>query len=284
MTAAEVTTFEGRMAREIDRLVVGGHARAGAHPALTTRRDELEGAAGLLLPGFAPSLLVRPLTGDDLTTFLRYFKPERGAELFAASVEAGILDPDGRLTDTGRDLATAVVEAQEAAVHEVWAAEPAALVAADSILNALLPRLTELEPPRTPSTFALVTGTWDRPDVTGRVLRSTTGLRYWRQDAHNAAQDEAGLSPPEAHALNRAWMVASGIAALPGQGGPQMGQGAARTLAERGLLEGESITDEGRAVRDRVEARTDELTAPAYASLSEAERDGLYVALTTLPA
>nr|BFE82051.1 hypothetical protein GCM10020093_046520 [Planobispora longispora] len=42
-------------------------------------------------------------------------------------------------------------------------------------------------------------------------------------------------------------------------------------LRERGLLAGDELTAEGRALRQRIEDRTDELALPAYAALSDDE-------------
>lgn len=42
-------------------------------------------------------------------------------------------------------------------------------------------------------------------------------------------------------------------------------------LRERGLLAGDELTEQGRALRQRIEDRTDELALPAYAALSDDE-------------
>ncbi len=282
---AEVTTFEGRMAREIDRLVVGGHGRAAAWPAIAALRDDpiwVQGAT-LLFPSAAVVLLRRRLTGKELARIIPYFRPERAHELFEANVAVGALEADGALTPRGKDIAELVVAAQEEAVADVWALTPEPLARAADLLVGIARHVESLTPLRSPSVVELFHGTSERPTPAGRLLRSITLVRYWRMDAHFVAQEAAGLSAPEGHALNRAWMAAEGTGELPGQGTARMGEGATRALNERELFDGENITTAGRAVRDRIEAHTDELTAPAYASLNEAQRDELYGSLTTLP-
>jgi hypothetical protein len=155
--STDVTTFAGRIAREIDRLVVGAHGRAADWPAIAALRDEPEWLPGAapMLTSFGAVLLVRPVRGADVSAVLRYFKPERGVELWETSVALGIVDPDGALTVRGRELAEATVAAQEDCVADGWEREAAALGTADRILGELLPRVEALAFPAEPSTFSL---------------------------------------------------------------------------------------------------------------------------------
>jgi hypothetical protein len=52
-------------------------------------------------------------------------------------------------------------------------------------------------------------------------------------------------------------------------------QAAAERLRARGLLQGDALTSDGVALRDRIEAMTDFAAAPAWAVLSEDEAERL---------
>jgi hypothetical protein len=68
---------------------------------------------------------------------------------------------------------------------------------------------------------------------------------------------------PDVHRLARAWSA-------------EEWEAAGERLARRGLLDGTSATDAGRAEHQAIEARTDELSAELYARARSAdERDAL---------
>jgi hypothetical protein len=125
--------------------------------------------------------------------------------------------------------------------------------------------------------FAAHTGLpWPASDQPHLVLwHAQTLLREFRGDAHVAALLLEGLSgvealithaasgdvPAEVLRVSRAWSEDEWANAVDG-------------LRERGILapgaEGDlTFTDEGRALRQRVEDRTDALAVPAYAPLGE---------------
>ncbi|GAA2153862.1 SCO6745 family protein [Actinomadura napierensis] len=104
-----------------------------------------------------------------------------------------------------------------------------------------------------------------------RLWHAQTLLREFRGDGHVAALTDAGVAPLEALVLHagtgtvptpflkatRAWPADEWAAAED-------------ALRARGLLEGDELTTEGKAFRQRIEDRTDELALPAYTVLGEA--------------
>ncbi|HEU5029697.1 MAG TPA: hypothetical protein VFV01_32620 [Spirillospora sp.] len=104
-----------------------------------------------------------------------------------------------------------------------------------------------------------------------RLWHAQTLLREFRGDGHVAALTDAGVAPLEALVLHaatgtvptpflkatRAWPAGEWAAAEDG-------------LRARGLLDGDELSAEGKAFRQRIEDRTDELALPAYTALGEA--------------
>jgi hypothetical protein len=114
-------------------------------------------------------------------------------------------------------------------------------------------------------------------DPLARLWHSGNLLREHRGDGHVASLLGEGVSGAEAHMLH-------GLS----EGTPARKFGRVHHLPEarldsvvrglqaRGLLDdAEQLTDEGRAIKARIETRTDELAAPAYDVLSPAEQDQL---------
>jgi len=97
-------------------------------------------------------------------------------------------------------------------------------------------------------------------DPLTRVWQLATTLREHRGDGHVAALTSAGFGGPEPHLLQSA---AKGLPAeqLRGVRGwtPEDWADAAQQLTERGLLNGEQLTDAGRELLDAVESTTDDL-------------------------
>lgn len=105
-----------------------------------------------------------------------------------------------------------------------------------------------------------------------RLWHAQTLLREFRGDGHIACLLSEGISGLEALILHaatgevpidflkasRAWSEEQWAAAAEG-------------LRERGLLDGDALSAEGKAVRQHIEDRTDSLALPAYATLGEAD-------------
>lgn len=101
-----------------------------------------------------------------------------------------------------------------------------------------------------------------------RLWHAQTLLREYRGDGHIACLVSEGLSGLEALILHgatgdmpvdflkrsRAWSAGQWDSASEG-------------LRERGLLDGDALSEEGKALRQHIEDRTDALAVPAYAAL-----------------
>ncbi|WP_442480499.1 SCO6745 family protein [Streptosporangium brasiliense] len=104
------------------------------------------------------------------------------------------------------------------------------------------------------------------------LWHAQTLLREFRGDGHVAALLTEGVGGLEALILHGATGQMPTIFLKVSRGWPEEQWAAAEEgLRERGLLEGDGLTEEGRALRQRIEDRTDELALPAYAALSEEE-------------
>ncbi|MGW6979382.1 SCO6745 family protein [Streptomyces sp. NPDC054932] len=105
-----------------------------------------------------------------------------------------------------------------------------------------------------------------------RLWHATTLLREHRGDGHLAALLFAELDPVEAlisHTATGRGMTAKWIKAIRGWKQSDL-DAATDRLRERGVLDGAGgLTDDGRAVRERLEAETDRLDAAPYEHLGE---------------
>ncbi|MGK5552302.1 MarR family winged helix-turn-helix transcriptional regulator [Actinomadura kijaniata] len=114
-----------------------------------------------------------------------------------------------------------------------------------------------------------------------RLWHAATLLREHRGDGHNAALVAHGIGGTEAHVL---------LALSLGMRAEEFGRihhlpkarlaAVVDGLRGRGLVDGNgAFTDAGRETKERIEALTDELAAPAYDTLSPEELDELITAL-----
>jgi hypothetical protein len=119
-----------------------------------------------------------------------------------------------------------------------------------------------------------------------RLWHAATLLREHRGDGHNAALLAHGIGGTEAHVL---LALSLGMRAekfgrihhLPRQQLTAVVDG----LRDRGLVDGAGgLTDAGRDIKERVEAVTDDLAAPAYDVLSARELDELIAGLEPIAA
>jgi len=119
-----------------------------------------------------------------------------------------------------------------------------------------------------------------------RLWHAATLLREHRGDGHNAALVAAGIGGTEAHVLHA---VSENI---PAEKFGRVHHLAADRLARvvdgmraRGLIDASGwLTDGGRKTKERIETLTDDLAAPAYASLEPAELDQLIADLEPITA
>jgi hypothetical protein len=123
-------------------------------------------------------------------------------------------------------------------------------------------------------------------DPVARLWHAATLLREHRGDGHNAALLAHGISGTEAHVL-----LALSLGMRAEKFGrthhlPQAQLAAVIDgLRARGLVDATGgFTDAGRTTRQRIEALTDELAAPAYHALSATELDELIAGLEPIAA
>jgi hypothetical protein len=123
-------------------------------------------------------------------------------------------------------------------------------------------------------------------DPVGKLWHAATLLREHRGDGHNAALITHGIGGTEAHVL-----ISLSLGMRPEdfsrtQHLPEAQLNAViEGLRRRGLVDDVgSFTAAGRAIRERIEALTDELAAPAYEALNPDELDELIAGLEPIAA
>lgn len=106
--------------------------------------------------------------------------------------------------------------------------------------------------------FAGLTGHPEPPDLLGRLWHVTNEVRERRGDAHLAALAGAGVDGVGANLLNELWhgFDQFSFTATRFWTQAQMDAGLER-LRHRGLVDGEELTDDGRSLREALEAFTD---------------------------
>jgi hypothetical protein len=99
-------------------------------------------------------------------------------------------------------------------------------------------------------------------------------LREYRGDGHIAALVAEDISGIECTLISPAWVKASKTFWIRSRAWSENEMTAAYAgLQERGIMEGEELTEQGRALRDAIEARTDELALAPWRNLGEAETE-----------
>jgi DNA-binding MarR family transcriptional regulator len=119
-----------------------------------------------------------------------------------------------------------------------------------------------------------------------RLWHAATMLREHRGDGHNAVLAAHGIGGTESHVL-----MALSLEMRPEDFGrihhlpKEQLTAVINGLRDRGLIDAEgAFTDAGRATKERIEALTDELAAPAYDVLSAEELDELIAGLESVTA
>ncbi|QII04803.1 hypothetical protein BH93_04970 [Rhodococcoides fascians A25f] len=126
----------------------------------------------------------------------------------------------------------------------------------------------------------------ERPDVPHLALwHSITVLREWRGDGHLAALIDAELDPTEAAVFHEAVRptpqpgrraLGKRITQLTRQWSESEWDSAAARLATRGLLttsaDGETLTDNGTALDQHIEERTDAMASAVWNNVPDAEQ------------
>lgn len=107
-------------------------------------------------------------------------------------------------------------------------------------------------------------------DPVGDLWRAADLLREHRGDTHNAAWVAGGVDAVEITLLTEVWWGIPLNAYAPTRGFTDDQRAAAvARLQDRGLLDGETITDAGRSARDAIEAATDRGDEAVLAALGD---------------
>lgn len=111
-------------------------------------------------------------------------------------------------------------------------------------------------------------------------------LREFRGDGHVALLTVENVRPVEALVLYATWQERVSRKFLQSTRGwdDETWQVATRSLAERGLVDDEGLTEAGRAHRDELEARTDTAAAAPWRQLGEADSRRLWDLLAPIAA
>jgi hypothetical protein len=250
---------------------------------------------GVLL--FTQGVEPQPLSAARLHAFSPYNAPEALAKRQAEAAEKGLLAPvEGgyRLTEAGRGA----LRASFGAVYQALSTfEP---LPADDMrrLVGLLRRLVDasLAAPAPADKSHLIASRKTDPSaavsLAAQIDQYLTDLNGFRDDAHVAAWQPTGLEGPAWETLTMVWRgdadTAEGLAEkLTGRGWePTVYAAALRSLAERGWLAEQagaySVTDKGRAFRQKIEDETDRLFYEPWSELNDGEAQELRSLLTRL--
>lgn len=171
-------------------------------------------------------------------------------------------------------VAARVLAAQAAGAAELWASSatnlPALAATAEAVVAAVTaPEGVPLDAFEDQRSVRHVLPGDDAGQLVGRV----TELRYLRSDLHAAALAEQQLAGPRAQALHRLWT------------GADVEADRLADLRDDGFAtaDGESLTDDGRAVVETAEQRTNDLTDLAFAAVGQHDLDALLAGLLWLP-
>ncbi len=105
---------------------------------------------------------------------------------------------------------------------------------------------------------------------TGAMWRAADLLREHRGDSHVIAWAVGGADAVEVLLLTEQWWGLPARAYTPSRGWQPADMDAGfERLERRGLMKGEQITDAGRAFREEIEVRTDELERPVLEALGD---------------
>ena len=124
----------------------------------------------------------------------------------------------------------------------------------------------------------------DWPDEPlAKLWHATTLLREQRGDGHVAVLTASGISGRESNVLHAAaGRVPREMIMRSRDYDDEQWRFYSDRLAERGLLDGDDLTDAGRALKQRIEDGTDRLSLPVLDSLDDDEVEALFRALTPI--
>lgn len=178
------------------------------------------------------------------------FEPGLVADLYVA----------GRSTCSLAEVRTAKLEGSTAALREVLGEAPEGLHETLAVLQRAVDAASPLGRPF----FAALTGHDSPDDPIGRLWHLCTMLRELRGDGHLAVVAAEGFDGVEANQLTELWVGWDPLAYTGSRAwSPEAMSAGTGSLERRGLVAGGALTDEGRALRERIEAATDRSVQPA---------------------
>ncbi|MFI5719148.1 hypothetical protein [Nocardia sp. NPDC051750] len=120
-------------------------------------------------------------------------------------------------------------------------------------------------------------------DPVARLWHAATLLREHRGDGHIAALVAAGVGGRESHVLQAlAHGTARDIYTVSRDYGTEEWDNRLNGLRDKGWVDGDGLSETGARIKDEIEARTDDLAASAYDTLTPAERNELVRVLRPL--
>ena len=186
--------------------------------------------------------------------------------VFEPAFLSGVYD-SGRLAASRDDVLQARADGASASLQRLLGAELATPVEIETVADTLLESLHGLDATARPL-FAALRSLPLPPDPHGRLWRAAELVREHRGDGHLGACINAGLDPVAMTLLTELWLGYPAGAYLSSRGyGPDALAGGFDELRDRGWVEHEALTAEGRAARLAIEESTDVTQAPLVAAL-----------------
>lgn len=244
------------LAREIDRtvLTVGTHAGHRHRERFLESTNRLSPAARQTVPRLAYFANADRVTEDFAAERIPYTAAATVRAGVAEMVEAGVLESKaaGMLGTgaEGRPIFDGVVDGRAELAAELWGDHSAIGESMDPIT--LLVR----EAVPADSTVAAVHASIPESDEPAqRFYQRLTTIRYVRADAHRQTWRREGLTGPDMVILSALW---SGETATASTG-----------LIDRGLADRTGLTEQGRLLRDHIEAETNTANARSLSMLDD---------------
>ena len=196
------------------------------------------------------------------------------AEPTVAAAAFGVFEPGlvAHLVTTGRQacsldaVRTAKTEGAATALRTVLG-DPEAADGLDETTEALRAAAAAAPVVGRPLFAGLSALAWPA-DPWARLWHACSLLREHRGDSHLAAVVAAGLDGCQANVLTELWVGWEPLAYTGSRAwAPEAMAAATSSLERRGLVADGTITDDGRALRERIEAATDRAEEPVVATL-----------------